>query len=102
MANLFMNAVTSFSSYPLRLVFFIGVTLSGVAGLLGMSMLIRKLLHPEMVLLGYASLVVSVWFLGGVIILILGVLGIYLSKVFIEVKDRPQYIIRQVHGAHLK
>jgi putative glycosyltransferase len=43
---------------------------------------------------GWATLVVSVWFLGGMTIFCVGVIGIYLSKVFIETKDRPYTIVR--------
>ena len=50
---------------------------------------------------GYLSLIVSVWFLGGMTIFCLGVIGIYLSKIFIETKDRPYTIVRAEysHGA---
>ena len=43
---------------------------------------------------GWTSLIVSVWFFGGLIILLLGIIGIYLSKIFIEVKQRPYTIVR--------
>jgi putative glycosyltransferase len=46
---------------------------------------------------GWASLIVSVWILGGLTLFSLGVIGMYLSKVFIETKQRPYTIIRQVY-----
>lgn len=97
MLALFINAITSFSSYPLRLIFFIGLLISGLAGLFGANMLLEKLLYPESIQLGYASIIVSIWFLGGLIILFVGIIGIYLSKMFVEVKDRPLYIVRKVY-----
>jgi len=48
---------------------------------------------------GWASIMVSIWFLGGVTIFCVGVLGIYLAKVFTETKDRPYTIVRQIYGA---
>lgn len=97
--TLFLNAIASFSSYPLRLVFVTGVLISALAGISGFYLLLDKILHPEAVLLGYASLIVSVWFLGGLTILFLGVIGIYLAKIFVEVKPRPPYVIRRIHSA---
>jgi len=47
-------------------------------------------------ILGWASIIVSIFFLGGVIIAGLGMLGIYIGKIFDEVKDRPLYIIEEI------
>lgn len=98
LAALFLDAVTSFTSYPLRLIFFSGVVLAGLAALAGGGLVARKLLDPASISLGWPSLMVSIWFLGGVMIAFLGVIGIYLSKVFTEVKGRPLYVVRSVHG----
>ena len=49
------------------------------------------------VLSGWASLMASIWLLGGMIIAFLGIIGIYLSKIFLEVKRRPLSIIRQIY-----
>jgi putative glycosyltransferase len=47
---------------------------------------------------GWTSLIASVWLVGGLNILFLGVIGIYLSKIFNETKQRPYTIVRRVHG----
>ena len=96
--RLFFDAVSSFSSYPLRAIFVTGFVISLLSGLFGLEMIIRKLLHPEAVALGFSSVIVSLWFLGGLIIFFLGVIGLYLSKIFIEVKDRPSFIIKTIYG----
>jgi putative glycosyltransferase len=96
--RLFFDAVSSFSSYPLRAIFVTGFVISLLSGLFGLEMIVRKLLHPEAVALGFSSVIVSLWFLGGLIIFFLGVIGLYLSKIFIEVKDRPSFIIRKIHS----
>ena len=89
----FVNSVTSFSNRPLVLVFYLGcliMTASGTAALV----LVWRRLTGGVGVPGYASLVVSVWFLGGLMIFCIGLVGIYLAKVFIEVKRRPLTIVR--------
>ena len=95
--RLFINAVTSFSSYPLLIVFVIGLALSSFSGIFGIRMLFNRLLYPDAFQLGYSSIMISIWFLGGLIILFIGVIGLYLAKVFNEVKGRPQFIIRKIY-----
>ncbi len=95
--NMAANAVTSFSAYPLHLIFLLGLALSLCFGGMGLYMLLKKIFFPDKVFFGYASLIVSIWFLGGVLILFIGVIGIYLAKIFTEVKGRPQYIVRKVY-----
>ena len=88
-----VNAVTSFSKRPLVYIFYIGCVLMLLSGAAGVFLVERALFHGISVP-GYVSLIVSVWFLGGVTIFCLGVIGIYLSKIFMETKDRPYTIIR--------
>jgi putative glycosyltransferase len=95
---LFIEAITSFTSYPLRLIFLSGVWVSTGALLGGAGLFVWKLARPEAISLGWASIMVSIWFLGGVMIAFIGVIGIYLSKVFNEAKGRPRYVVREVHG----
>lgn len=96
--NLLVDAITSFSPKPLYVAFFMGFFLSTTAGLFGASLVIRKLLFPNTMLLGYTSLVISIFFMGGLTILFLGVIGIYISKIFVEAKDRPIYLVRRRIG----
>jgi putative glycosyltransferase len=91
-----VEAITSFTSYPLRLIFLIGVAIATTAVLAGFILMAWKLLRPEAISVGWPSLMVSIWFLGGVIIAFLGVIGLYLSKVFNESKQRPLYVVRRV------
>ena len=46
---------------------------------------------------GYTSIVVSVWFLGGLILFSIGIVALYLSVIFVEVKGRPRYIVRMLY-----
>lgn len=93
---LFIDAVTSFTSYPLRLIFGSGLIIATLALSAGAGLIIWKLLRPNDISLGWPSLMVSIWFLGGVVISFLGVIGMYLSKIFVETKGRPLYVVRQV------
>jgi putative glycosyltransferase len=90
-----VNAITSFSSKPLVLIFYLGCFILLVSSIAAADMIIRKVLFGTL-LEGWASLIVSVWLLGGLTIFCLGVIGIYLSKVFIEVKQRPYTIVKRV------
>jgi putative glycosyltransferase len=95
---LFIEAVTSFTSYPLRLIFGAGVLVAALSLVAGTTLAVYKLLYPEAISLGWASIIVSIWFLGGLIISFLGVIGIYLAKIFNEAKGRPLYVVKSVHG----
>jgi putative glycosyltransferase len=94
--DIIVNAVTSFSNKPLVLVFYVGGVISLLAGLAAMYLVVRRIFWGVL-LQGWPSLIVSVWLLGGLTILSLGIIGIYLSKVFIETKQRPYTIIRHLY-----
>ena len=98
MLSLFLNAITSFSSYPLKAIFFLGMSLAIIAGGFGTALIVERLLSPESMSVGWPSVMVSIWFLGGVIIAFVGVIGIYLSKIFVETKNRPLYIVREIYS----
>jgi putative glycosyltransferase len=88
-----VNAVTSFSNKPLVLIFYLGSLISLLSLLAASYLVVRRIFFGEL-LTGWPSLIVSIWLLGGLTILCLGVIGIYLAKIFTEVKQRPYTIIR--------
>jgi putative glycosyltransferase len=92
-----VNAVTSFSAAPLVLIFYSGFAIFCVALIYSIYIAYQRIVSYQPVD-GWTSLIVSVWLLGGLIILFLGVIGIYLSKVYIETKRRPLTIIRKIYG----
>ena len=95
---MFVNALVSFSSLPLVYVFGLGIALSGFSGILILLMVIGRLFFGVGVsMVGWASTIISIWFVGGIIIFCLGVLGLYISKMFIEVKKRPATIVRSYY-----
>ena len=91
-----VTSIASFSDRPLVFIFYLGLTISVVAACAAAYLVVRHLFFGHL-LGGWPSLIVSVWLLGGLTLLCLGVIGIYLSKVFIETKQRPYVTIRQIH-----
>jgi putative glycosyltransferase len=93
---LLLDTITSFSETPLVAIFYLGMGISGFSALVGVALLIHKLIFRGAVE-GWVSVMLSVWLLGGVLIFCIGVIGIYISKIFIETKNRPYTIVRRVH-----
>jgi putative glycosyltransferase len=91
-----VNSVTSFSNRPLVYIFYLGVSISTLAGLAALYLIARRVFFDTL-LTGWPSLIVSVWLLGGMTLLCLGVIGIYISKIFLETKQRPYTIVRAVY-----
>lgn len=92
-----VNAITSFSNKPLVLIFYLGCFILLISSIAAIDLIARKLIFGTL-LEGWASLMVSIWLLGGITIFCLGVIGIYLSKIFIEVKRRPYTIVKKTYG----
>ena len=95
--SLLVNSVTSFSNAPLVAIFYIGVSISACAGTYALYLVLHWLFLTKP-LSGWTSVMASIWLLGGMIISFIGVVGIYLSKIFSETKQRPYTIVRHVYG----
>jgi polyisoprenyl-phosphate glycosyltransferase len=93
MFKLAFHAVTSFSTIPLRLATYIGLASSLISFFVGMYFLYKKIFLGIPVM-GYASIVVSIFFVGGIQLLVLGIFGEYLGRTYQEVQRRPLYIVR--------
>jgi len=91
--RLALEIIIAHSDKPLRLSVRFGFVLSFCAFLYGVYIFLHALIYGSPVT-GWASLIVSFYFLGGIIIALLGVIGIYLGKTFDETKKRPLYVIR--------
>jgi putative glycosyltransferase len=90
-----VNGITSFSTAPLLFMLYFGIFVSLVSFLLGLGVLAQKLIYNSAS--GWASLIVSIWFLDGVIVFGLGLIGLYISRIFVETKNRPYVIVRRIH-----
>jgi putative glycosyltransferase len=92
---LIVDAITAFSSKPLHAIFYLGMGISCSSLVAALYLVISQLFFQQH-LTGWTSLIVSIWFLGGLMILFQGMIGIYLSKIYSETKDRPYTIVRAV------
>ncbi len=88
------ETIIAYSDKPLRLCIRLGFIISALAFAYGGYIFYRALVH-DVAITGWSSLIVSVYFLGGIIISILGIMGVYLGKTFDEAKQRPLYIVRR-------
>lgn len=91
--------ILAFSDKPLRLVMKLGIWLVFFSALIALTLVARYFILGVSVS-GWLSVFLSIWFLSGIIILILGIIGLYLGKIFETVKHRPTYIIKEkINGA---
>lgn len=97
MLRLALDAITSFSIVPLRLATVVGFFMSLFSGIYGVYAIIVFLLDKESVIIGWPSVIISVLFIGGLQLLILGIVGEYIGKIFLETKKRPLYILKDKH-----
>ena len=95
--SLLVNSVTSFSNAPLVNIFYIGVSISLFA-LAYIAYLVANWLFLAEPMSGWTSVMASIWLLGGMVISFIGVVGIYLSKIFSETKRRPYTIVRRIYA----
>lgn len=93
--RLALDVIVSHTTRPLLFSAVLGFVLAGVSLLTIVSLLVRYLFFGFGVA-GWASTMVSVWFVGGMILGTLGVIGLYLGKVFEQVKGRPLYVVAEV------
>jgi dolichol-phosphate mannosyltransferase len=90
--NMGIDIIVSFSDKPLKLMVKIGFSIASISFLFAIYILIKFLTHKILVL-GYTSLIVSIWLFSGIIIMVLGIVGLYIGKIFDKVKGRPVYLI---------
>lgn len=93
-----LDAITSFSYVPLQLATYLGFVMAIVSGLAILAVIILRLFGPDTPLVGQATTLVVVLFLGGVQLISLGIIGEYLGRIYDEVKGRPLYLIDQTWG----
>lgn len=91
MIALSIDGITSFSAKPMRLIFMTGLLLLVIT--LGVAVWVLIAYFTHRTISGWSSLMLSVWFLGSLILMGIGIVGEYIGKIFIEVKQRPRYAI---------
>ncbi len=95
MLGLALNGITSLSIKPLRLIAALGVLVSIISAIGILWVLITRLFTPENAVSGWASTTIAVFFMGGIQLLSLGVIGEYIGKIYNETKHRPRYIVAE-------
>lgn len=98
MLGLWLTGFTNFSTVPLRFSAFIGIGCAAVGFITGAIVVIRKLLNPA-IAAGYTSIIALLLFLGGIIMMILGLCGEYIGRIYMTVSDMPQYETREIINA---
>ncbi len=93
MVSLWLNGFTAFSVKPLRVATFLGMTISTAGFLFAVYISIQKLIHPE-ISAGYSSLMAAVLTMGGMIMFMLGIIGEYVGRIYMNINRIPQYVVR--------
>lgn len=93
-----IDAITSFSYFPLQLATYLGFIMAAISALMILVVVILRLFGPDEPLLGQATTLVVVLFLGGVQLISLGIIGEYLGRIYDEVKERPLYLVEKTWG----
>ena len=93
MVALAANGITSFSINPIRMILGLGVAFVAISILILIYVVASFALHHTVA--GWTSLMLSIWFVGGCLLVSMGVVGEYIGKIYLEVKDRPRYIVEE-------
>ena len=91
-----VEGIVSFSNTPIHLASYMGLGLTGLSALALIFVFVRALIFGDEVA-GWPSLICTITFLGGVQLFVMGVMGQYISKTYLEVKRRPHYIIKDTN-----
>lgn len=94
--SIVINSIVSFSDRPLYYLFIFGFIVSFISFLYSILLIVRHFFFSVAVE-GWVSIMISIWFSCGLIMLSIGVLGVYLSKIFVETKQRPRVIIKEIY-----
>lgn len=96
--SLFMNGFTAFSIKPLRIATLMGSVISVCGFIFGIVIIIRKLLDPVGIDAGYSSIMAVILFIGGMLMLLLGICGEYIGRIYISINNSPQYVVRRTYN----
>lgn len=100
--NYALEGITSFSVVPLRFSMWMGILSAFVSFIYMAFVIIRKIVLPESAVPGFPTLISFILFLGGIILISLGLLGEYIGKIYQEVKKRPNYIVDYMVESKIK
>ncbi len=92
--GLWFNGFTAFSVKPLRIATAVGAISAAVGFLYGIYTIVKRLINPE-VPMGFSSTMSAIVFFGGMLMLMLGLIGEYIGRIYISLNNSPQYVIRE-------
>ncbi|HEY7642926.1 MAG TPA: glycosyltransferase family 2 protein [Steroidobacteraceae bacterium] len=95
--QLMVRAISAFSSLPLQMSFWVGLAIALGCVAYGMVLLVRKIVHPDAILSGFTTLALLTSLSAGMIMMSLGVIGLYISRIYSQTQNRPVYLIRSVY-----
>ena len=95
--GLWLNGFTAFSIKPLRVATAIGAFCAGAGFIYGVYTIIKKFINPT-VPMGWSSTMAALVFIGGMLMLMLGLIGEYVGRIYISINNAPQYVVREVVG----
>lgn len=95
MFNLWLNGFTSFSIKPLRLSIILGISSAIVGAIVGIYVIISKIVNSN-VLVGWTSTIAIMLFMFGIILVVLGMIGEYIGRIYLCINKTPQFVVRQV------
>lgn len=93
--GLWMNGFTAFSVKPLRVATVIGFISAFIGFIYGLVIMVMKIACPDKILAGYSSIMAIILFIGGIIMIMLGLIGEYLGRIYICINNSPQYVIKE-------
>ena len=92
--HLFINGFTSFSIKPLRFATIFGTIIGVVSFISLIIIIVNKIINPD-IIIGWSSTISAILFVGGLIMIMLGIIGEYIGRIFISINNSPQYVIRE-------
>lgn len=95
--GLWFNGFTAFSILPLRIATITGVVFAGAGFIYGIYTVVKKFVNPQ-VPLGFSSLMAAVVFIGGMLMIMLGLIGEYIGRIYISINNSPQYVVKEEVG----
>lgn len=96
--QLFLTAITSFSAKPLHLLFYFGFAILCISAVTIIAFLLQQI-YLGLPIAGWTSLILSIWFLGGFTISSIGICGLYIGRIFNEVKKQPHILVKKVYNS---
>lgn len=99
--GLWMNGFTSFSVKPLRIATCFGCVFAIMGFIYGIVVIVQKFVLPDRIL-GFSSLMAAVVFFGGMVMIMLGLIGEYVGRIYISMNNSPQYVIKEIRQGRLE